>query len=89
VTADASSVEDVNTLLEPTIIAAVGQHGTLARTIDTVVQEAADVVRRLNAAGIDMDDVGLALDDKGVAGFHAFLDMLAGLAARGHQSSGP
>jgi transaldolase len=53
------------------------------------LQEAADVVRRLNAAGIDMEDVGLTLEDKGVTGFHAFQEMLAGLAARAHQSSGP
>ena len=61
---------------------------TLARTIDTGVQEAAEVMRRLAAAGIDMDDVGLTLEDRGVAGFHdSFQDMLAGLVAKVHQPS--
>ena len=30
-------------------------------------------MRRLAAVGIDMDDVGLTLEDQGVAGFHAVL----------------
>ena len=43
-------------------------------------------MRRLAAAGIDMDDVGLTLEDKGVAGFHeSCQDMLAGLTAKAHQ----
>src|SRR5665811_1979790 len=75
----------VNTLPEPTI-AAFEDHGTLARTIDSGVADADEVMRRLAAAGIDMDDVGLTLEDRGVAGFHeSFQDMLAGLAAKAHQ----
>lgn len=81
----------VNTLPEPTI-AAFEDHGTLARTIDTGVQDADEVMRRLASSGIDMDDVGLTLEDKGVASFDmSFHDMLAGLAglaglaAQGHQ----
>lgn len=78
----------VNTLPEPTI-AAFEDHGTVARTIDTGVPEAAEVMRRLAAAGIDMADVGLTLEDNGVAGFHqSFQDMLKGLAAKAHQPSG-
>jgi len=50
--------------------------------------QAAEVARRLAGAGIDPDDVGLAQEDRGVAGSQAFQDMLAGLAARAHQSSG-
>lgn len=43
-------------------------------------------MRRLAAAGIDMDDVGLTLEDQGVAGFHeSFQDMLADLTAKAHQ----
>jgi transaldolase len=43
-------------------------------------------MRRLAAAGIDMDDVGLTLEDKGVAGFHeSFQVMDAGLTAKAHQ----
>jgi transaldolase len=75
----------VNTLPEPTI-AAFEDHGTLARTIDTGVADADEVMRRLAAASIDMDDVGLTLEDRGVAGFHeSFQDMLARLAAKAHQ----
>jgi transaldolase len=75
----------VNTLPEPTI-AAFEDHGTLARTIDTGMADADEVMSRLASAGIDMDDVGLTLEDKGVAGFHkSFQDMLSGLAAKAHQ----
>ena len=79
--------DTVNTLPETTI-SAFEDHGTLARTIDTGVHEAAEVMHRLAAAGIDMDDVGLTLEGKGVAGFHdSFQDMLTGLAAKAHQPS--
>jgi transaldolase len=72
----------VNTLPESTI-AAFEDHGRLARTIDSGVQEAAEVMRRLAAIGIDMDDVGLTLEDQGVAGFDkSFQEMLAGLATK-------
>jgi len=48
--------------------------------------DADEVMRRLESAGIDMDDVGLTLEVKGVAGFHkSFQDMLTGLAAKAHQ----
>ena len=74
--------DTVNTLPEVTI-AAFEDHGTLARTIDTGVDEAAEVMRRLAAVGVDMDDVGLTLEDQGVAGFHAsYQQVLAALAAK-------
>jgi transaldolase len=77
----------VNTLPEPTI-AAFEDHGSLARTIDVGVEQAAEVMRRLAAAGIDMDDVGLTLEDQGVAGFHgSFQGMLAGLDTKARQLS--
>jgi transaldolase len=45
-------------------------------------------MRRLAAAGIDMDDVGLTLEDQGVAGFHAsYQQVLAALAAKTRQLS--
>jgi transaldolase len=76
--------DTVNTLPEPTI-AAFEDHGTLARTIDTGVDEAADVMRRLATAGIDMDDVGLGLETRGVASFHrSFQAVLAALEAKTH-----
>jgi transaldolase len=74
--------DTVITLPEPTI-AAYEAHGALARTIDTGVGEAADVMRRLATTGIDMDDVGLALETQGVANFDSSCqDVLAALAAK-------
>ena len=79
--------DTVNTLPEPTI-AAFEDHGSLARTIDTGVEEAAEVMRRLADVGIDMDDVGLTLEANGVASFHeSFQHMLAGLDTKAHQLS--
>ena len=41
-------------------------------------------MRRLAAVGIDMDDVGLTLEDQGVAGFHdSFQEVLAALDGQG------
>jgi transaldolase len=77
--------DTVNTLPE-SAIAAFEDHGTLARTLDTGVGEAAEVMRRLAAVGIDMDDVGRTLEDNGVAGFHeSFQHMLGSLNAKAHQ----
>jgi transaldolase len=74
---------DTVTTLPETTIAAFTDHGTLARTIDTGVDQAAEVMRRLAAVGVDMDDVGLALEDQGVAGFHAsYQQVFATLAAK-------
>jgi transaldolase len=61
--------DTVNTLPEATIVA-FEDHGRLARTIDTDLDDARDVMRRVRALGIDMDDVGLTLEDEGVASFH-------------------
>jgi len=80
--------DTVNTLPEPTI-AAYEDHGTLARTIDTGVDEAADVMRRLATVGIDMDDVGRTLESQGVESFHrAFQEVLAGLDAKTSHRTG-
>ncbi|HCT80633.1 MAG TPA: transaldolase [Micromonosporaceae bacterium] len=79
--------DSINTLPESTIAAFEG-HGTLARTIDTNVGQAADVMRRLAAIGVDMDDVGLTLETQGVAAFHtSHLDVLAALTAKADQLS--
>jgi transaldolase len=79
--------DTVNTLPETTI-AAFTDHGTLARTIDTEVDEAAAVRRRLATAGVDMDDVGLTLEDQGVAGFRtSYQQVLAALADKADQLS--
>ena len=79
--------DTVNTLPEVTI-AEFEDHGTLGRTIDTGVAEAAEVMRRLAAVGVDMDDVGLTLEDQGVAGFHtSYQEVLAALAAKARHLS--
>jgi transaldolase len=79
--------DTVNTLPESTI-AAFADHGTLARTIDTGVDEAAEAMRRLATAGVDMDDVGLTLEDQGVAGFHtSYQQVLAALVDKANQLS--
>jgi transaldolase len=79
--------DTVNTLPETTI-AAFTDHGTLARTIDKGVEGAAEAMRRLAAVGIDMDDVGSALEDRGIVGFHtSYQEVLAALAAKADQLS--
>lgn len=45
-------------------------------------------MRQLAAVGIDMDDVGLTLEDNGVAGFHkSFQHMLASLHTKARELS--
>jgi transaldolase len=74
---------DTVTTLPEVTIAAFADHGTLARTIDTDVDQAAAVMRRLAAAGVDMDDVGLTLENQGVASFHAsYQKVLAALTGK-------
>jgi transaldolase len=71
--------DTVNTLPEATI-SHFEDHGTLARTIDFDVDEADDTIRRLAAVGVDLDDVGLTLENQGVASFHeSYREVLATL----------
>jgi len=80
--------DTVNTLPEATITA-FEDHGALARTIDTDVDSAADVMSRLSAVGVDMDDVGRVLEDRGVAAFHeSFGHVLNALGAKAVQLAG-
>jgi transaldolase len=79
--------DTVSTLPEATI-AAFTDHGTLARTIDTGVDEAVEAMRRLAAVGVDLDDVGLSLENQGIAGFHASTQLvLTALADKARQLS--
>jgi transaldolase len=74
--------DTVNTLPETTI-AALEDHGTLGRTIDTGVDDAHQVIDRLRAIGIDMGDVGLTLEERGVASFHeSFVGVLDALDSK-------
>src|SRR5439155_1230610 len=58
--------DTVNTLPEQTI-EAFEDHGTLARTVDEGVDEAEEVFERVAALGIDLEEVGLVLEEEGVA----------------------
>jgi len=77
--------DTVNTLPETTI-AAFEDHGTIARTIDSGVDDAGAVMQALAEVGVDMDDVGRALEDQGVASFHeSFVHVLHALQTKAHQ----
>lgn len=60
--------ETVNTLSESTI-AAFEDHGTLARTVDTDIAQAEEILDALAAAGLDLDDVGQTLEVQGIEAF--------------------
>lgn len=60
--------DTVTTLPEATI-AAFEDHGVLARTVDTYVEEAAEVMRRLAGVGIDMDEVSSVLENRAIEDF--------------------
>lgn len=62
--------DTVNTLPETTMDA-FADHGTVARTIDTNVEDALAVMAALSAVGVDMDDVGDTLEDQGIEAFDA------------------
>jgi transaldolase len=77
--------ETVNTLPETTI-ATFEDHGRLARTVDTEVDAAQDVMQRLGVVGVDMEDVGLTLENDGIASIHtSFQDVLASLELKARQ----
>jgi transaldolase len=77
--------DTVNTLPEA-IISAFEDHGIVARTIDTDVEAAADVMERLAGLGVDIDDVGRTLEEQGVASFHeSFAHVLGALEAKAGQ----
>ncbi|HEX8860919.1 MAG TPA: transaldolase [Actinomycetes bacterium] len=77
--------DTVNTLPESTI-AAFEDHGRLARTVDQGAEEAAEVMRRLAAIGIDMADVGTTLEVAGVRAFHeSFAEVLGVLDGKARQ----
>jgi transaldolase len=80
--------DTVNTMPEATITA-FEDHGTLARTIDTGVDNAPAVLHRLAAVGVDMNDVGRTLEDQGVASFHeSFAHVLSALDTKARQLAG-
>lgn len=71
--------DTVTTLPEATI-AAFEDHGSTARTVDHGLPQAAEIMERLAAVGIDMTAVGRTLEENGIAGFEkAYHDVLAKL----------
>jgi transaldolase len=74
--------DTVNTLPEMAI-AAFEDHGRVGRTIDIGVADAAGVMKQLAGMGVDMDEVGRALEEQGVASFHdSFAHVLGALATK-------
>lgn len=72
----------VNTLPNATIDA-FEDHGTLARTVDADLDDAREVVARLAALGIDLEDVAALLEREGVDKFIvAFDELLSSLTAK-------
>ena len=79
--------DTVNTLPETTI-AAFEVHGTVARTIDSDVGAALDDMDHLATVGVDLDDVGRALEQQGVASFsRSFAQVSAALTASAREWS--
>ena len=74
--------DTVNTMPRPTIEAFL-DHGTVKRTIDTGVEEAARTMAALEAAGIDFQAVTDQLEEEGIASFvKSFESLLAGVASK-------
>lgn len=71
--------QTVTTLAEPTI-EQFEDHGIVSRTVDTGVAEARDLIGRLTGLGIDLDDVGRALERRGIekflSSYHGVLEVL-------------
>jgi len=67
----------VNTMPEGTIDA-FEDHGALARTVDADPAGAQAVLDAVEAAGVDLDEVGRVLEDEGVAAFAKSFDDLLG-----------
>jgi transaldolase len=79
--------DTVNTMPEQTI-AAFEDHGTIERTVDRDVEEAEGVFSRLEALGIDMEDVGRVLEEEGVASFSkSFDELIEALERKGAELS--
>jgi transaldolase len=67
--------DTVNTMPDGTVTDFL-DHGTVARTVDSGVEEARSLVASLAEAGIDMEDVAQVLESEGVASFAKSFDEL-------------
>ncbi|HEX6597164.1 MAG TPA: transaldolase [Acidimicrobiales bacterium] len=65
----------INTMPEPTIEAFV-DHGTVDCTVDAGVDEARNTLAGIEAAGVDLAEVAVVLEDQGVATFKTAYDDL-------------
>jgi transaldolase len=80
--------DTVNTLPDATITA-FAEHGTLRRTVDADVDEAAAIWRRLGEVGVDLADVSDTLEREGVTNFEkSFRELLDALQAKAVELSG-
>lgn len=79
----------VNTMPDATV-AAFLDHGVTARTVDSGLDEAHSLLDALGTAGVDMQDVSLVLEQRGVSSFldswKALLGALEAKAAAGGQA---
>jgi transaldolase len=74
--------DTVNTLPEKTIEAYL-DHGNLARTIDTNLHDAHQVMSDLDGLGVDLADVAATLESEGIASFQgSFAHLLDALDAK-------
>ena len=72
----------VNTLPDGTL-AAFLDHGNLARTIDASFETATEVVQKVEAIGVDLDDVSEKLEREGVSSFEtSFVNLLDTLSKK-------
>jgi len=77
--------DTVNTMPVPTIEAFL-DHGTVSRTVDTDFAGAHEVVGRLAALGISLDEITAKLEADGIASFMtSYDDLLAGVDAKRSQ----
>jgi len=67
--------DSVNTMPDATLTA-FADHGVLARTVDADVPSAQATWQALTAAGVDLDDVAVVLEEQGVASFQKSFDSL-------------
>lgn len=81
--------DTVNTMPDGTVRDFL-DHGAVARTVDTGLEEADKVVADLAAAGIDMEDVAATLESEGVASFaKSFDELMQSLADKASALSDP
>jgi transaldolase len=77
------------TTLPGATIRAFNDHGTVGRTLDEDVEQADATIEAAQTGGIDLVDVGLALEDQGIAAFDlAFRRVLDTMRTRIRGESG-